>query len=130
VAKVLFLSAQAHHDIQLATAFLTTRVESPDKGKWGKVKRLLEYLKGTLHVPLILLANLLMLSRWWVNVAYTVHHVCNEQPGVGMSLCQGMVLSYSWKKINTKSLTEAELVEVDNSLGYILWVKYFLQEQG
>jgi hypothetical protein len=40
---------------------------------------------------------------------------------VTLSLGQGMVMSYSWKhKINTKSSTEAELVGVDNLLGYIL----------
>ena len=40
-------------------------------------------------------------------------------------------MSYSWKqKINTKSSTEAEIVGVDDSLAYILWARYFLQEQG
>jgi hypothetical protein len=44
---------------------------------------------------------------------------------------QGMAHSYSWKqKINTKSPTEAELVRVDNLLGYILWAHYFVQGQG
>ena len=48
-----------------------------------------------------------------------------------MSFGQGMALSYSWKqKINTKSSTEAELVGVDNLLGYILWACYFMIEQG
>jgi hypothetical protein len=48
-----------------------------------------------------------------------------------MSFGQGMALSYSWKhKINTKSSTEAELVGVDDSLGYILWACYFMIEQG
>jgi hypothetical protein len=48
-----------------------------------------------------------------------------------MSFGQGMALSYSWKhKINTKSSTEAELVGVDDSLGYILWSRYFMVEQG
>ena len=42
-----------------------------------------------------------------------------------------MAMSYSWKqKINTKSSTEAEIVGVDDSLAYILWARYFLQEQG
>jgi hypothetical protein len=42
-----------------------------------------------------------------------------------------MTLSYSWKqKINTKSLTEAKLVGVEDLLGYILWACYFMQEQG
>ena len=30
----------------------------------------------------------------------------------------------------TKSSTEAELVGVDDSLGYTLWARYFMQEQG
>jgi hypothetical protein len=48
-----------------------------------------------------------------------------------MSLGQRMALSYSWKqKINTKSSTKVELVRVDDSLGYILWARYSMQEQG
>jgi hypothetical protein len=40
-------------------------------------------------------------------------------------------MSYSWKhKINMKSSTEAEIVGVDDSLGYILWARYFMIEQG
>jgi hypothetical protein len=66
-----------------------------------------------------------------VDAAYVVHADCKGHTGAGMSLGQGMALSYSWKqKINTKSSTEAELVGVDDSLGYILWACYFLQEQG
>jgi hypothetical protein len=48
-----------------------------------------------------------------------------------MSFGQRMTLIYSWKQnINTKSLAEAELVGVDDTLGYILWDHYFMQEQG
>jgi hypothetical protein len=48
-----------------------------------------------------------------------------------MSLRRGMAMSYLWKhKINTKSSTEAEIVGVDDSLAYILWARYFLEEQG
>jgi hypothetical protein len=47
-----------------------------------------------------------------------------------MRFGQGMALSYSWKhKINMKSSTEAELVGVDDSLGFILWACYFMIEQ-
>jgi hypothetical protein len=102
-------------------------VRSPDKDDWGNVKRVLGYLKGTLHMPLILSADSLTLSRWWVDAVYAVHNDCWGHTGAGMSFCQGMALSYSWKqKINTKSSTEAELVGVDDSLGYILWAHYFM----
>jgi hypothetical protein len=50
---------------------------------------------------------------------------------MGLSFGQDMVCSYSWKqKIVTKSSTKAELVGVDDSLGYILWAKYFKEGQG
>jgi len=114
-----------------ATAFLTTRVRLPDKEDWGTVKRVLSNLKGTLHMPLVLSADSLTLSTWWVDVAYAMHDDCRGHTGAGMSFGQGMALSYSWKhKINTKSLTEAELVGVDDVMGYILWACYFMQEQG
>ncbi len=82
-------------------------------------------------MPLILSADSLTLSRWWVDAAYAVHDNCRGHTGAGMSFDQGMALSYSWKQnINAKSSTEAELVGVDNPLGYILWAHYFMQEQG
>ncbi len=62
--QLLFLSARAGRDIQPATAFLTTRVRSPDKDNWGKVKWVLSYLKGTIHMLLSLSADLLTLSGW------------------------------------------------------------------
>ncbi len=130
-AQMLFLSARARRNIQLCTAFLTTPVKSPDKDDWGKQKRLLGYLKGTLHMPLVLLADSLTLSCWWMDAAYAVHNNMKGHTGAGMSFGQGMALSYSWKhKIMTKSSTEAELVGVNDSLGYILWARYFMQAQG
>ncbi len=85
------------------------------------MKQLLGYLKGTQNMPLVLSADLLTFSRWWVDVAYAVNDNCRGHTGAGMSLGQGEALSYSLKqKINTKSYTKVELVGVDDSLGYIL----------
>jgi hypothetical protein len=85
MAQLLFLSARARRDIQPATAFLTTRVRCRDEDDWGEVKRLLGYLKGTLNMPLILSADCLTLSRWWVGAAYAVHDDCRGHAGAGMS---------------------------------------------
>jgi hypothetical protein len=68
-AQLLFLSTRVWSDIQPATVFLMPQARCPDEDDWGKVKRLLGYLKGTLNMPLILLVNCLMLLRWWVDAA-------------------------------------------------------------
>ncbi len=60
-AQLLFLSVRARCNIQPATAFLTMCVKCPDENDWGKVKWVLGYLKGTLHMPLILLVDSLTL---------------------------------------------------------------------
>ncbi len=39
VARLLFMWTRARRDIQMAVAFLMTRVKSPDKDDWGKLKR-------------------------------------------------------------------------------------------
>jgi hypothetical protein len=92
--RLLFLSVKAQHDIQPVTAFLMTRVKSFNKDNWSKVKRLLGYLKGTINMPLILLADSLTLSGgWWANAAYAIHHDCKGHMGAGMSFGQGMALS-------------------------------------
>ena len=84
---LLFLSAQARQDIQPATAFLATCVKCSDEDDWGKVKRVLGYLKYTINMPLVLSADCLTLSRWWVDA---VHHDCKGHTGAGMSFGQGM----------------------------------------
>ena len=48
-----------------------------------------------------------------------------------MTLGCGAVTSFSqMKKINAKSLTEAELIGVDDALPHILWTRYFINNQG
>jgi hypothetical protein len=106
-------------------------MKSPDEDNWGKVQHILGYLKDTINMPLILSVDSLTLSQLLVDAAYAVHHDCKGHTGVGMSFGQGMALRYSWKlKIVAKSSTKAELIGVDNTLGYILWACYFMEEQG
>ena len=38
VAQLLFLCNRARQDIQVAVAFLTTRVKKPDVDDWGKLR--------------------------------------------------------------------------------------------
>jgi hypothetical protein len=88
-----------------------------DEDDWDKDKQVLGYLKGHLHMSLVLLADSLTLSWWWVDAVYAVHHDCKGHKGVGMSFGQGMAVRYSWKqKKMTKSLTKAELIGVDDTL--------------
>lgn len=131
VAQLLFVTSRARRDIQTAIAFLTTRVKKPDEDDWGKLKRVLKYLKGTKRLKLSLSAENLSILKWWVDASHAVHEDCKSHTGMGMSLGKGMPLTMSRKqKLNGKSSTESELIAVDDALPQILWTRYFLECQG
>jgi hypothetical protein len=131
VAQLLFLSGRARRDIQVAVAFLTTRVRRPDADDWSKLKRVLQYLQGIKHMKLTLCFVNLGQVCWWVDVSYNVHEDCKGQTGAIMSMGHGAFLSFSRKqKLNVRSSCEGELVGVDDAMPWILWCKYFIKAQG
>jgi hypothetical protein len=131
VAQLLFVSTRVRRDIQTAVAFLTTRVKKPDEDDWGKLKRVLKYLKGTKHLRLRLSIDSLGVIRWWVDASYNVHEDCKGQTGAMMSLGNGAQISFSRKqKLNVRSSCEGELVGLDDAMPSILWARYFIEAQG
>ena len=106
-------------------------MKCPDEDDWGKLKRVMQYIKGTIHMPLILSAESMTLPRWWIDASYAVHNDCRSHTGAMVTFGSGMALSFSRKqKLSTKSSTEAEVVGVDDGLPLVLWMRYILQEQG
>jgi hypothetical protein len=130
VAKLLYLCKRARPDIHTAVAFLTTRVIKPDVDDYGKLRRVMQYLRNTRELPLTL-EGVHGKVQWWVDASFAVHPDMRSHTGVIMSLGKGTAYSMSTRqKINTKSSTEAELVGVDDAMSSIVWTRNFLQAQG
>jgi hypothetical protein len=131
VAKLLYVSKRARIDIQLAIAFLCTRVSCSTLEDKMKLQHLLRYLKSTIDMPRIVGANAFDLLQTWVDASYAVHPDMRSHTGGGMSLGVGIINSKSTKqKLNTKSSTESEVVGASDYLPYTIWTKKFLQAQG
>jgi hypothetical protein len=131
VAKLLYVATRARTDILLAVSFLCTRVSKSTVEDQAKLKRLLEYIKGTLHYTFTLGADDLKNLRTWVDASYAVHPDMKSHTGGVMSFGTGGLVGKSSKqKLNTKSSTEAELVGASDYLPNTLWVQMFLEKQG
>ena len=131
VAKLLFLCKRARPDIQLAVAFLCTRVKRPDTDDYKKLKRVIKYLRGTLDIVLTLESNNLHVIKWWVDASFACHNDMRSHTGGIMTMGKGAAYATSIRqKLNTKSSTEGELVAVNDVMGQILWTKKFLSCQG
>jgi hypothetical protein len=110
---------------------LATRVRSPNIDDWEKLCQLMEYLRGDCNRPLILDTDNKGMLMCYVDASFAVHpNMCGHTSG-GLTLGRGFPISVSTKqKLNTKSLTEIELVGVDDMMPIILWTYYFLLSQG
>lgn len=131
VAKTVYLAKRARPDLQLAVGFLSTRVTAPTDDDWKKLKRMIQYIRKTHHLPLTLMADHSHVVKWWVDAAFAVHADMRSQTGGMMTMGRGAFYSGSTKqKLNTKSSTEAELVGVNDFMAQVLWTRYFLECQG
>ena len=130
-ASLLFISRRCRLDIQTAVAFLCTRVSCPTMDDWKKLRRVLQYLRGTIDLVLTLGADNIRKVKSWVDVSYGTHDDCKSHTGGAMSWGWGVLLTKCQKqKLNTKSSTEGEIVGASDYLPNIIWARMFLEAQG
>lgn len=131
VAKLCYIAERSRLDIKPAMSFLRTRVQKPTIEDWGKLKRVLCYLRGTIDLHLTLGADTLTKLQTWVDASYAIHHDRKSHTGGAMSFGRGVVCTKSTKqKLNTKSSTEAEVVGASDYLPNTIWLRMFLEAQG
>jgi len=131
VAKLIYVSIRARADLLLAVSFLCTRVSKSTKQDQKKLRRVLEYINGSMDVEYTIGADDMGKMRSWVDAAFAVHPDMKSHTGGVMSFGTGGIICKSTKqKLNTKSSTEAEFVGASDYLLNTLWVKMFLEAQG
>ena len=129
-AWLLFACKQARPDIQVAVAFLCTRVKAPTEEDYKKLTWVIRYLRNTIHLPLLIGWDETGVLTWSVDAAFAVHKDMRSHTGAALTMGKGALLSMSLKqKINTKSSTEAELVGVDDAMNFVVWTKLFFDWQ-
>ena len=131
VAQLLYISKRCRPDLAPSVPFLTTRVSKPTEDDWKKLRMVIEYLKQTVDLPLILKVDKTKPDVWSIDAAYAVHADCKSHTGGSFTMGSGSFFSISCKqKTNCKSSCEAELVAVDDCIGSVLRIRHFLLAQG
>ena len=130
-AKMIYVAKRARPDISLAVAFLTTRVKGPNIDDWRKLRHVIEYLRVTRDLPLILGADGSGVLSWYVDASFAVHPDMRGHTGGAMTMGRGYPLDTSTKhKLNSRNSTESEIIAVDNLIPQILWTRLFMKAQG
>jgi hypothetical protein len=87
--KGIYVNKKARPDISLSNAFLTTRVKGLDIDDWCKLCHLVEYLRSTHGLPLILAANGTGVLSWYIAASFAVHPDMRGHTGGAMTMGTG-----------------------------------------
>ena len=95
------------------------------------MRRVLEYLHGTIKLGLVLRAYSLNVIKWWVGALYAIQPAMKGHTRATMYLGGGLAISMSKKqKLNELSSTGVEVIGADDAMPQMLWTKHFCKEQG
>jgi hypothetical protein len=72
-ARLLFAAKRARSDLQVAVAYLCTRVKSPSQSDYRKLTPVIKYLRLTISIPLVLGWNGLGQLKWSFDASFAVH---------------------------------------------------------
>ena len=129
-ARLLFVSKRARPYIQVCVAFLCTRVKAPIEQDYKKLIKVINYLKETMYLLLVVGADNSGKITWNIDASFAVHLECKSRTGACLTLRYSSILSISMKeKINTKKSTEAEHVGVDDAMTFVMWMEHFFESQ-
>ena len=131
-AKGIYVTKRARPDISLAITFLTTRVKETDIENWCKLCHMVEYLRSTRDLPLILGVNGTGVLSWYVDASFAVHSDMRGLTGGAMTMGREFpsLDKCTKHKLNTCSITESEIFLVDNMIPQILWACLFMKAKG
>ena len=131
VMKLMFVAIRSRRDIHPTVGFLSSRVQDSTVEDYGKLRRLMCYLHGTVNETSFIGAVNLHAMHTPIDVSYASHDDCKSHTGGASSFGIGLISSKSSKqKLNTTSSTEAELVGMSDCLPKALSHKQFMEAQG
>ncbi|KAI2501020.1 Reverse transcriptase (RNA-dependent DNA polymerase) [Fragilaria crotonensis] len=88
-AKLLYVAIRARVDLLLAIAFLWTRVSKSTQQDRSKLKRVLEYINGSMDMEYTVGADDMGRMRTWVDASFAVHPDMKSHTGGVISFGTG-----------------------------------------
>ena len=80
-AWLLFATKRARPGIQVAVAYLCTRVQEPTEDNFLKLTRVIRYLHDTVHLPLIIGWDTSGTLLWSIDASFAVHNDMRSYTG-------------------------------------------------
>ena len=110
-ARLLFAAKRARPDIQVAVAYMCTRVRELTVDTYVKLSRVIQYLRATVHLLLVIRWNESRALLWSIGTSFAVHNDMHSHTGDMVTFEKGAVFSLSNKqKVNSTSSAVAKII--------------------
>ena len=104
--QLLFTGIRFSKDSQEEIAYVTMKVQNTDEYDWKKPRRLIGYLKQTIKLSIILIADGMKMIKKWMDASYATHNIIHGHTGGTTSMGKngwGLIIRKSKKqKLNKK----------------------------
>jgi len=115
---------QSRPDLEVAVSFLCTCVKATIEEDWGKLRRVMRFIKDTINDRRIMGTDDILKLETWIDASHAVHEDMKGVTGSCMSIGWGVIHDKASKqKINTRNSCESELVGVSEYIPFkYIWI--------
>jgi hypothetical protein len=129
IMSLMYLARFTRPDVLMPVTFLATKSAAPTQGDYNKGMRILNYLAGTKKRTLFFKANVPLTLAIFADAAHMVHRDAKGHGGIIGTLGSAPIFTKSFKfKLVTRSSTESEMVCLEESVTFALWILVLLRD--
>ena len=120
----------AQPDIQVAVVYVYTRVQEPIEDNYLKLAGVIQNLRATMHLPFVIGWDDTRKPLWSINASFVVHNDMYSHMGTMLIFGKRAVCSlWNEQKVNSVSSTVDEIIRMDDTMNFLMWVQLFIQQQ-
>jgi len=131
IMSLIYIGRLTRPDILMPVSYLATKSSNPTADDYGKCLRIVKYLAGTPTQALRYTRGRRINSELHADASHALHFTGHGHGGMVIKVGNCIVFCRSFKlKSITRSSSESELVTLDNSVTYAIWIMQLLEDLG
>jgi hypothetical protein len=129
IMSLMYLARYTRPDILMPVTYLATKSANPKQGHYNKGIKILSYVLGTKARRLFFPSNIKPTLKIYADAAHMLHKDAKGHGGIIATLGSAPIVTKSFKfKLITRSSTESEMVCLEESVTYALWLSVLLKD--
>jgi hypothetical protein len=129
IMSLMYLARYTRPDILMPVTYLATKSANPTQIHYNKGIKILSYVVGTKTRSLLFKSDATLNLKIYADAAHMLHKDAKGHGGIIATLGSAPIVTKSFKfKLVTRSSTESEMVCLEESVTFALWLSALLKD--